>query len=356
MSSNPFALDPDAVAREFREFNRRLGEGLRLLPSFGAPAPGASARDAVYQEDLITLYRYRPRTGQRGAIPVLIVYALVNRPEVLDLQEGRSVIEGLLDAGLDVWLIDWGYPHEVDNVLTLDDYVNGYLDACIDRVRESVDGAAPNLLGICQGGTLSLCYAALHPDKVRNLVLTVTPVDFQTEADRLSRLVRHIDIGRLVEAFGNVPGAMLTWVFLMQKPFRLMSQKYVDLLETFDDPEKVQNFLRMEHWIFNSPDQAGAAFGQFVRQFYQENRLLRGGVVIGDQPVDLRCVSAPILNIYARDDHLVPPSASRALNGLTGTDDYSELEFPGGHIGIYVSRGAQQTLPPAIGRWLAART
>ncbi len=63
----------------------------------------------------------------------------------------------------------------------------------------------------------------------------------------------------------------------------------------------------------------------------------------------------PILNIYAEQDHLVPPDASRALRGLAASDDYSELGFRGGHIGIYVSSRAQREVPAAIAGWLAER-
>ena len=64
----------------------------------------------------------------------------------------------------------------------------------------------------------------------------------------------------------------------------------------------------------------------------------------------------PVLNIFAEQDHLVPPAASKALRGLVGTDDYSELSFKGGHIGIYVSSRAQREVPPAIHDWLAQRS
>jgi polyhydroxyalkanoate synthase len=171
----------------------------------------------------------------------------------------------------------------------------------------------------------------------------------------LSHLVRNVDVDLLVRAFGNCPGEMLNWLFLMLKPFRLMGQKYVELIDNLDDAGKAGNFLRMEKWIFDSPDQAGAAFQQFVRDFYQANGLVKGTVEIGGRRVDLQAITVPVLNIYARDDHLVPLDASKALGGCVGSADYTELEFPGGHIGIYVSAHAQEMLPPAIAAWLGDR-
>jgi polyhydroxyalkanoate synthase subunit PhaC len=211
------------------------------------------------------------------------------------------------------------------------------------------------MLGICQGGTFSLCYSAIHARKVKNLITMVTPVNFQTPGDLLSRWVQQIDVDLLVDTMGNVSGDLMNWMFLSLKPFRLLGQKYLDMVDLLDDEEQARNFLRMEKWIFDSPDQVGETFKQFVKDFYQNNRLIKGEVQIGAHRVDLGNITMPVLNIYAREDHLVPPAASTALKGYVSTRDYSELDFPGGHIGIYVSGKSQKTVPPAIGEWLDAR-
>ena len=342
---NPFAITPETITREIQEFNSRLAQGLDTLGRIGDVSVGTSPKDEVYREDKIVLYRYRPRTERQNPVPMLIVYALVNRPYMADLEDGRSLIQALLDQGLDVYLVDWGYPDDADRHLTLDDYINGYLDRCVDAIRKQRSVARIDLLGICQGGTFSLCYTALHQEKVRNLITTVTPVDFHTRRDLLSHLARHVDADLCVEAFGNLPGEVLNWTFLALKPFELMVRKYLDLVDILDDAGKAANFMRMEKWIFDSPDQAGEAWRQFIRQFYQENRLVKGSVMIGERNVDLESVTVPVLNIYARDDHLVPPDSSRALAGCIGSRDYQEIEFPGGHIGVYVSGKSRQMLP-----------
>lgn len=352
----PFQLRPDELAREIHEFNSKMAQGFKTLSELGEIEVGISPKEAVYREDKLVLYRFTPRVDKLNPVPLLIVYALVNRPYMADLQDGRSMIQGLLEAGLEVYLIDWGYPDGADRYLDLNDYVNGYIDRCVDVVRRRHKVKQINLLGICQGGTFSLCYSALHPDKIRNLITTVTPVDFHTPRDLLSLLVRNVDVDLLVDTLGNVPGELLNWTFLSLKPFRLMGQKYMDLVYMLDDKEKAKNFMRMEKWIFDSPDQAGEAFRQFIKQFYQQNGLVKGTVTIGDERVDLKKITMPVLNIFAADDHLVPPESSKALGGLIGTRDYTELEFPGGHIGIYVSGKAQKMIPPSVGAWTWERT
>ena len=352
---NPFDLDPEKITEEILEFNRKLASGFATLANIQGVNTGVSAKEEVYKEDKLVLYHYTSRTRKQQAVPVLIVYALVNRPYIADLQEDRSLIRGMLDAGLDIYLIDWGYPDSADRYLGLDDYINGYLDRSVDVIRQRSGADRINLLGICQGGTFSLCYTSLHPQKVKNLITTVTPVDFHTRHDQLSQLARHIAIDATVDALGNIPGEFLNWAFLTLKPFRLMGQKYVDLVDVLPDLDKTENFLRMEKWIFDSPAQAGEAYREFVKQFYQDNKLVKSLISIGGKTVNLENITVPILNIYARDDHLVPPDASKALAGCVSSKDYTEVEFPGGHIGIYVSTRAKEMLPRTIADWLAKR-
>jgi polyhydroxyalkanoate synthase len=129
-------LTPERIAEELRGYSARIAEGMQTLKTVGVIEAGVSPRDPVYREDKLTLYRYQPRVAEPHGVPLLIVYALVNRPYMMDLQEDRSMIRGLLDAGLDVYLIDWGYPDADDRVLTLGDYVHRYIGHCVDYLRE----------------------------------------------------------------------------------------------------------------------------------------------------------------------------------------------------------------------------
>ena len=352
---NAFLAMRGGLGDEAARFDLPLPPGFARPPGAGPVDVGPSARDEVYQEDKVRLYHYKPVVAEPHGVPVLIVYALVNRPYIMDLQDGRSLVQGLLSAGLDVYLLDWGYPDKDDKALTLDDYINRYLDNSVDFIRQRGGADRVNLLGVCQGGTFCLCYTALRQHKVANLVTSVTPVDFHTHRDLLSHLVRHLDMDLAVDTLGNIPGEFLNWLFLLLRPYRLTGKKYLDALDILDDKDKLAMFMRMEKWIFDSPDQAGEACRQFARDFYQGNKLVKGEVRIGARQVDLEQVTIPILNIYASDDHLVPIDASKALAGCISSEDYTELELPGGHIGIYVGADSQSTLPGAINDWLRQR-
>ena len=348
------ALPPDraALEREVREFQRRLALSAATLATLPPVTLATAPREAVYTDGKLTLWHYRSDAKVKRGPPLLIVFALVNRPTVLDLQPDRSLIRGLLAAGLDVYLLDWGYPDRGDRHTSLADYTTRYLH----RAVETVGGrnGPINLLGVCQGGTLSLLYASLEPKRIARLVTMVTPVDFQTPDNLLSKWSRGVDFDLLVDTFGNVPGELLNATFLSLMPFRLTLQKYLALVDGADEPRALESFLRMEKWIFDSPDQAGTAFREFMKWFYQENRLMKDGVTLAGRAVDLGRITMPVLNIYATADHLVPPAASRALGGLVGSRAYRELAFVGGHIGIYVSSKAA-ALPVEIASWLHGR-
>jgi polyhydroxyalkanoate synthase len=328
-------LDPAAVAREVATFAERVAAAPAALRGLGDVRPGASPRICVWQRDAVRLFHYGAGEAAGGP-PLLIVYALVNRPEMADLERGRSLVAGLVERGHDVYLLDWGYPGPADAALGLADYLGRYIDGAVDYLRGALARAQLPLLGICQGGTFALCYAALHPDKVERLVLTVTPVDFHTADDALGHLARHIDIEALVAAYGNLAGDWLNALFLALKPYQLLQQKYLRFLDHLDDQAASATFLRMEQWIFDSPALAACAAREFAQAFYQRNALVAGTLDIAGRPVRLGAVTMPILNVYARHDHLVPPASSRALAGLVGAKDYREHELAGGHIGIYV--------------------
>ncbi|WP_058363218.1 class III poly(R)-hydroxyalkanoic acid synthase subunit PhaC, partial [Xanthomonas translucens] len=315
----PLSFSSDDLLQETLELQRKLMEGLRVLPGLDEVQYGVTERQEVWRDGKVVLYRFVGERPPTAKVPLLIVYALVNRPYMVDLQADRSLVKGLLALGEDVYMLDWGYPDRSERYLTLEDYLLRYIDGAVDHLRGAA-GAPINVLGICQGGTFSLCYAALQPHKVRNLVTMVTPVDFHTPDNMLSNWARQVDVDLFVDTLGNVPADLMNASYLMLKPFRLNLQKYVGLLDILDDPRALEDFLRMEKWIFDSPDLAGETFREFVKQFYQDNALVHGRARIGEHAVDLAQVRMPVLNIYAEQDHLVPPDASRALRGLVGSD------------------------------------
>jgi len=351
----PIQIKPDEAMRELVEFNQKVIKGIDSIADMREIDVAHTPKEVVYQEDNCVLYHYEPKVDTPCAVPIVIVYALVNRPYIVDLERDRSIVQNLLNLGMDIYLIDWGYADRGDMFLTMDDYINGYVDNCVNAVRERHGLDAVNVVGICQGGTFSLCYASMHPKKVKNLITMVTPVDFSARDSLLNVWVQGLDVDVMVDTLGNVPGDFMNGGFLMLKPFQLMAQKYVGIVSILDQQQSMRSFLRMEKWIFDSPDQAGETFRQFIKDLFQDNKLIKGELEIGGERIDLGRVTMPILNIYATEDHLVAPASSMVLERYVGSKDVTTLPFPGGHIGIYVSSRSQKVLAPAIASWVKER-
>jgi len=311
--------------------------------------------EVVYQEDRVKLKHYLPRTEIRYQTPLLVTYALINRETMLDLQPGRSVVERFLEAGIDLYMIDWGYPTRKDRFLGFDEHINGYMDNVVDFIRQKHALEKINLMGICMGGTFSVIYSALHPDKIKNLVTTVTPTNFDTKKGLLHVWMEHLDVDRVVDTYGNLPADMMNLGFLLLNPARLMIDKYVGFMENMDNKQFVENFVRMEKWIFDSPDLPGEVFRQFIKDCYQGNKLIQSKLEVDGIRVDLKKLTMPLLNIYGKYDHLVPPEACELLVKHVGSTDTEDLCLNTGHIGIYVSSKFQEAFAPKIASWLKAR-
>ena len=351
----PLDLILSSLAEDAERSTKRAREASEVLLSELDTGIATTPYDVVYQEDRVKLKHYRPVTDGNMKTPLMVVYALINRETMLDLQPGRSVVQNFLKDGIDVYMVDWGYPTRKDRFLTIDDHVNGYMDNVVDFIRRRHNLSQINLMGICMGGTFSVIYAALHPEKIKNLVTTVTPTNFDTDQGLLHIWMKDVDVDRMVDAFGNMPGDLMNFGFLLLNPARLMIDKYVGFFQNMDNKTFVENFVRMEKWIFDSPDVPGETFRQFVKDCYQKNLLIQNKMEVGGRRVDLKRINMPLLNFYGKYDHLVPPGACELLTSKVGSRDTEDVCLDTGHIGIYVSSKCQREFAPKIARWLKER-
>ncbi|MGD8701967.1 MAG: class III poly(R)-hydroxyalkanoic acid synthase subunit PhaC [Desulfosarcina sp.] len=351
----PVDLIVSKLAEDAERVHSRARKASEVLLSDLDAELAQTPYDIIYREDRVTLKHYRPKDGVHYQTPLLVVYALINRETMLDLQPGRSVVERFLEAGIDLYMIDWGYPTRKDRFLGFDDHINGYMDNVVEVIRQRTGSNQINLMGICMGGTFSVIYSALHPEKIKNLVTTVTPTHFDTDKGLLHVWMKNMDVDRVVDTYGNLSADIMNFGFLLLNPARLMIDKYVGFMENVDNKKFVENFLRMEKWIFDSPDLPGEVFRQFIKDCYQENKLIRSQLEVGGRQVDLKQITMPLLNIYGRFDHLVPPEACEQLTRHVGSSDTEDICLDTGHIGIYVSSKCQREFAPKITAWLKAR-
>jgi polyhydroxyalkanoate synthase subunit PhaC len=342
------------IEEDRKKTRDRLKKASAVLTGDLDTAISTTPYEVVYQEDRVKLKHYRPEKV-RLKTPLLVIYALINRETMLDLQPRRSVVETFLAEGVEVFMIDWGYPTRKDQFQTIGDHVNGYIGNIVDFICATKGVEQINIMGICMGGVFSIIYTALHPGKVKNLVTTVTPTNFDTDKGLLNVWMKQTGAEVLGDVYANMPGDVMNLGFLLLNPARLMIDKYVGFLQNIDNKSFVENFIRMEKWIFDSPDVPAATFRQFIVDMYKKNLLIQSKLVIDGERVDLEKITVPVLNFYGRFDHLVPPEACDQFTRRIGSTDKEDVCFDTGHIGIYVSSKYQREFAPKIAGWLAAR-
>jgi polyhydroxyalkanoate synthase len=361
-------VDPQEAIKEFTEFTRRMQQGRDLLDKTRDRDVqiATTPKREVFRQDKTVLYHYTPTHKKAITTPVLVVYGLVGRYTMADLQEDRSLVRNLLAQGVDLYVVDWGTPTRGDRWLTLEDYIDGYLGDCVDFIRRQQKVDKVSLLGICEGGVFTTCYAARNPDKVKSLVLTITPIDFHAVSKDApmhhgliglwARSMTADDVDRLIEANGNLPGELMSFVFSMMTPVNALTKYNLGLFDVMDDEKKLLNFLRMEKWLADRPDHPGEAAKQWLKDLYQGNQLVKGEFRLAGEKVNLKRITMPVLNVFAEEDHIIPPKSTQALKALIGTKKYTELPLPGGHVGVFVSGKSQGILGKNIFGWLKSNS
>ncbi len=319
---------------------------------------GTTPCDVIHESGTHRLLRYRRETPATWAEPILFCYALVNRSYILDLQPDKSVVRQYLARGFDVYMIDWGSPAPADRVLTLDHYVLGFLKDAIERIVRRGVHERIHLLGYCMGGTIAVLYSALHPALVKSLTLLASPLDFGPKDSLLNLWTdrAHFDVDALVRAHGNCPAWFLQACFQNMKPVQNLLEKNLSFIDNLDDARFLTSYFAMETWVNDNIPVAGETFRTFVKDLYQDNRMIRGDFDLAGQRIDLRRITCPLLLLTAKNDHLVAPSSTEGIRPHVGTQDVESIGIDAGHVGLVVGSKAQRTLWPAATRWLAQRS
>jgi polyhydroxyalkanoate synthase len=349
------------VRRDVERNALRARNGIRLVTGAGRPGVGCTPKDVVWQRGRSQLWHYRndPDThgGVRHSPPLLLVFSLISRSYILDLTPGNSFVEQLLGAGFDVYLLDWGEPDERDAHNELEDYVDDYIPAAIDRIRELSGADDVNLFGYCLGGDLSLLYAAHHPDApLRSLSVLATPVDFRHMgplADLFA--IGGLQVESVLDENGNVPPQVVLQGFKTLTPTAEVT-RYVTLWERLWNDEYVAAYQAMTSWSDDHVPFPGAAARQTVRMLVRDNGMVTDRLSLGGDPVHLRDITVPFLTVRANRDHIVPPEATAPLIDLVGSRDKHELRLDAGHMGLVVGRTAAKTTVPTIIDFLRRRS
>jgi polyhydroxyalkanoate synthase len=319
-------------------------------------------KELVWALNKAKLYRYIPVVPKekRHPVPLLMVFALMNRPYILDLRPGHSFVEFMVHSGYDLYLLDWGTPGPEDKNLKFDDYTLDYMPRAIRKLK-SISGVEEfSMLGWCIGAILTTIYAALRPDDgLRNLILLTAPLDFSNkEAITFARWTdeRYFDVEKVLAAFGNMPGEMIDYGAKALKPVENYLVNYLKLWDNIENPQVTEAWQAMNTWVTDNVPLAGGVFRQLIVDLYRNDRLMRGELIIRGERVDLSRLRANLLTVIAEGDHITPPCQSAAILSKVSSEDKEIFSVPGGHIGIMAGSGANKRTWPKIDSWLSTRS
>ncbi|HEY0580231.1 MAG TPA: class III poly(R)-hydroxyalkanoic acid synthase subunit PhaC, partial [Candidatus Nitrosocosmicus sp.] len=313
---------------------------------------GLSEYEIVKETPLYRLLHYKPITEQTYQYPLLIVYALINKSYILDLQQDKSWVRSLLEQGINVYLLDWKTPSKLDKYTTIDDYVNNFIYECVEKVKNIESVEQISLQGYCMGATMSLMYSSVYQKNIKNLITIAPIVDSEKDRSVIRNMAHHMDIDKVLSMHENFPYELLYLVFASLKPFKQGVSKYLNLFNNLEDENFVQNFLRIEKWLYDTPPIAGEAFRQWVKDIYQQNLFSKNKMIVGENKINLSNINVPLLNVVAEADHLVTPDCSISLNDLVSSSEKSLMKFPTGHVGLIASGFSQKMVLPKIAKWI----
>ena len=353
------AVERSAVQRAIR-FPVDALEYANILLTTDDAAVGITPKEVVWTHRETTLYRYRS-SDRRHAVPVLLVFALINRPDIFDLRPGSSLVEYLLEEGFDVFLVDWGYPDEEDADMGLDEFVCDELDWAVRETLRAAGAEELTLMGWCIGATLCAMYCGLDRDgeraPVRNLVELTMPIDGRQSGYANWVANEDFDVEQVAQFWGTVPGGAIDFANKMLKPVTNFWSTYRRLWDNVQEgTARREAYQTMAKWVADNPPFPGRAWAQWIELMYRDAGLLRGRVRLRDRLVDLSRIDQSVLVITAGADHIAPRPGTLPFFDLISSQDVEHMARPGGHIGLVAGSAARKELWPEISGWLAARS
>jgi polyhydroxyalkanoate synthase len=352
-------VPPDTGRRWQEEIERQVRRTQNLSEMIlnpTEPKVGCTPREEIYRTNKSRLYRYQSRRTHRT--PVLFVPNLgISRPYIFDLLPGGSFVEHMTREGFDFYLLDWGVFGPEDNGLTFEDCVVKILPKMARKVLETSEAESLSILGYCMGAPLSASFVASHPEvPVRNYIDMAGPIDFsQIGLFGLWLDRRYFDVDRFVDTLGAVPADLVKAGFKLLKPTMDLSTN-LNLWWNLWNDKYVEGFNALNKWANEYVAFPGEFFRQWVRDFYQDNKLYRGELVFGGRPVRLSSITCPVFMVGAKEDYIAPPACVRALSDAVSSRNKEYIELPGGHISLIAGRGAALHCWPKVSGWLAPRS
>ncbi len=262
----------------------------------------------VFQNDLLQLIQYTPTTDKVRAVPFLIVPPWINKFYILDLTPQKSFIKYMVDQGFSVFVVSWVNPDERLKHKTFEDYMKEGILAAADAVKRETGEKKCNVLGYCVGGTLlyaTLAWlAARREDVFQSATFLTAQADF-TKAGDLKLFIDDEQLKSLdarMEKTGYLEGSAMAGVFNMLRPKDLI---WPYIINNYMLGKKPFPFDLL-YWNQDSTRMPAANHSFYLREFYLENRMAKGDLVLSGERLDLKKIKLPVYHLAAKEDHIAP--------------------------------------------------
>jgi polyhydroxyalkanoate synthase len=321
------------------------------------PATGTTPKEVIWRKNKMRVYRFSlPGVEVTKNTPVFMLYAMINKPYILDMEPGNSFVEHLLKQGYDVYMLDWGEAGPEDRKNGFAEYILDYLHKAVERVCLYTRKEQVNLFAYCMGGTMGVIYASLFPERVKNLIVLAAPVDFRhAELYNAWLSEKHFDVDKLVDTLGNISPEVIDFGNKMLKPMTNFINPWVHLFDKVDNEAFIHNWRMLNKWVNDGTPFPGETYRQWIRDFYQQNKLIKGEIVLRGRKVDLSKITCPVLILTAEHDHIAPCSQTRALFEYISSTDKTEYNYPVGHVSLVFGGTARKQVYPQTAAWMAER-
>ncbi len=275
----------------------------------------------VYQNDLMQLIQYTPTTETVQQRPLLIIPPWINKYYILDLREKNSFVKWAVDQGLTVFMVSWVNPDRKLAAKTFEDYMHEGPLAALEAIEKATGETDANVIGYCLGGTLlasTLAYMKVKGDeRFKSATFFTTMTDF-TEAGELGVFIDEEQLASLEERMderGYLEGSEMATTFNMLRANDLIWSFVVNNYLMGKDPFPFD----LLYWNSDSTRMPAAMHSFYLRQMYQNNKLIEpGGVTLKGVKIDLSKVKQPACLISTREDHIAPWKATYAATRLLG--------------------------------------
>ncbi|HEY2421252.1 MAG TPA: alpha/beta fold hydrolase [Neobacillus sp.] len=313
----------------------------------------STPREIIWKKNKTTLY-FHPAKEKKYQIPVFFVYSLLNKPYILDIGEGSSVIGGLTNKGYDVYLLDWGSPGYEDKNISLDDYILDYLENAVKRAIRHSGAKEISMVGYCLGGTISAIFTSITKLPIKNLVLATVPIDFSMGIvpDMWLKGLQNglLNFDRFADVYGVIPPEIMYGMFRGLSPIYV--SPYINLITRAHDANYVEKWRRMDKWTKDSASFSGAAFKQLFNDLYRDNKLLKGELMIGGKHIDLKNIKCPLFVLSTSNDTLILEPQSLPVMEMVSSEDKTYQVVEAGHVSLALTG----TFAVFADKWLSSRS